>query len=95
MNIIDLIKKWWGARQCRKGRHLWVYDYDLWGKAKLDDIYKRCSRSECNCEGKLTTNLAVVAFNSHNVNMTDICEVLSESNDVLEDVDWVQIKEAG
>ncbi|GAG17480.1 unnamed protein product [marine sediment metagenome] len=95
MKIIDRIKKWYGGWQCRKGRHLWAWDTELQGKAKLGDVYKKCSRPQCGCKAKLTTNFSVVCFNADNQNITDICEVLSELNELIGDLDWIQIKEAG
>ena len=86
MKIIERIKKWWGDRQCRKGKHLWLYRFQLIGKAKLGDAYKRCVR--CGREALLTTNLSVVCFNADSNHYTEICEVLGKTNEILKDAAW-------
>ncbi len=87
--IFGRIKEWWGRRQCRKGRHLWVWNAEIKGKAKIGDVYKTCSR--CGREAKLTTNFSAVAFNYKSTRVVEICEVMSEDNEILEDIPWEKV----
>lgn len=60
--IFGRIKKWWGDRQCRKGRHLWIWNAKIKGKARKGDVYKKCSR--CHLGVKLTTYFSAAVFNT-------------------------------